>query len=91
MIWPEAIDEIIRPSTIGSIANPDSVGVTPFTICRYSGMVSIAPNMPKPTSTDRIADIENTREPNSFIGRIASLPIARSTMMNAIRPAAPMP
>ncbi len=91
MIWPEAIDEIIRPRTIGSIEKPDSVGVTPFTICRYSGMVSIAPNMPKPTSTDSTADIEKTREPKSLSGRIASSPIARSTRMKATSPTAPMP
>ena len=51
MIWPLVIDEIMRPRIIGSIRNPLSVGVAPFTSCRYSGMVIIAPNMPKPTST----------------------------------------
>ncbi len=53
-------------------------------------MVSIAPNMPKPTSTDRTAAIEKTREPKSLSGRIASSPMERSTMTKASRPSAPI-
>ena len=31
--WPETIEPLIMPITIGSISRPDSVGVAPCTIC----------------------------------------------------------
>ncbi len=53
-------------------------------------MVSIAPNMPKPTRMLSTVVIEKAVDWNSRSGMIASLPIARSTRMNASRPTAPM-
>ncbi len=53
-------------------------------------MVSIAPNMPKPTSTLSTVVNEKPDDLNSRSGMIASEPIARSTRMNASRPTAPI-
>ena len=89
MIWPEAIDEIIRPRIIGSICRPDSVGVAPSTSCRYSGRVSIAPNIPKPTKTPMMVAIEKVFERNSFSGMSASSFMRISMRMKARMPMAP--
>ena len=76
MIWPLAIEEIIRPRIIGSSWSPLSVGVDPSTSCRYSGRVSMAPNMPKPTKTPMMVAIEKVDERNSLSGISASSFIA---------------
>ncbi len=36
-IWPEAVEEISMPMTIGSMWTPDMVGETPWTIWRKVG------------------------------------------------------
>ena len=53
-------------------------------------MVSIAPNMPKPTSTPITVAIENVGERKSFSGMSASSFIRVSTITKAIRPMPPI-
>lgn len=36
-IWPDAVDVISMPATIGNMCTPDMVGVTPCTTCRNVG------------------------------------------------------
>ena len=78
------------PPTIGSVANPDSVGVSPTTICRYSGIVIIAPNIAKPTRKPSTVAMEKVPERNSFSGMIASGPIFASISTKAAMPTAPI-
>ena len=90
MIWPLTIDEIIRPRIIGSSWKPLSVGEEPSTSCRYSGSVSMAPNIAKPTNTPMIVAIEKVEERKSFSGISASSPMLRSIRMKARMPRPPM-
>ena len=77
---------IIIPRTIGNIISPDSVGVAPLTSCNINGRVIMPPNIPKPTMTPRIVDIENELDLNSASGSRASSFAARSARMNAKMP-----
>ena len=79
----------IMPRTIGNIISPDSVGVAPFTSCNIRGRVIMPPNIPKPTITPTIVDIENELERNSASGSSASSLAARSAKMNAKIPKPP--
>ncbi len=89
MMRPTTMVPAIIPSINGSISRPDLVGLTPFTICRYSGIIIIPPNMPIPMSTDiRLIEL-NTGLRNSRIGIRASSPMARSTKTQTTRPATP--
>ena len=90
MIWPDPIEASRSPAIKGSVAKPDAVGLSPKTICRYSGRVSRAPNMPNPTSTPRTVAIENTRERKRRSGMIASSFISVSATRKPIRPRPPI-
>src|SRR6266700_7621976 len=68
VIWPEIIDAVMMPSTSGRISRPAFVGEAPFTICRYSGMDAMPPNMPMPMMNDCDAPIENGPDRNSCNG-----------------------
>ena len=87
---PLPIDATRMPAVIGRVCRPDSVGVAPFTICRYSGSDIIMPNMPIPITKLMALVSENTGRRNNRIGSSASSPIARSTSTNATSPSAPM-
>lgn len=78
------------PSISGSISRPDRVGLAPFTIWRYCGIISIPPNMPAPMSTDSRLVLLKIALRNSRIGISASSPIRRSTKIQAMMPTTPM-
>ena len=79
----------MMPTIIGISSSPDSVGVAPFTSCRYSGSVLSAPNMPRPISTFTLSPMLNTRLLNSRIGISASSFIRLSIRMKAMTPMMP--
>ncbi len=76
-------------STKGSISRPDWVGVLPFTICRYWGIIAIPPNIAMPT-TRPVSEVRlNTELRNSRSGMSASSLAKCSATTKAIRPIAP--
>ena len=48
MSFPLRIDMETIPSMNGINLRPDTVAELPFTVCKYSGYITIAPNMPAP-------------------------------------------
>ena len=80
------IEPAIRPTINGRSSRPDWVGVAPFTSCRYSGNMLMAPNMPRPISTLATRPRLKVELLNSRIGISASSSIRRSTMMKAMMP-----
>ena len=56
------------PSISGRIRSPDAVGLTPLTICMYSGRNVSAPNMAKPMTKPMELAALKTRSRNSFNG-----------------------
>ncbi len=78
------------PTIIGSISRPAAVGDSPFTICRYCGIIVIPPNMPRPITTPRTITMLNTPLRNSRSGISASSFIRNSTNTKASTPTAPM-
>ncbi len=86
--WPETMEALIMPTTSGSICRPEVVGVAPFTICRYCGIIIIAPNMPMPTISSTTLTRLNIPLWNSRTGISASSPTRRSTRTHSSRPTA---
>ena len=78
------------PTTIGSIARPDSVGVIPSTTCRYTGMKIIDPNIATPIRNPKTLATEKIELPNSRIGMIGSA-ARRSMNTNATASSTPAP
>ncbi|MNL82775.1 hypothetical protein D3C87_2102420 [compost metagenome] len=48
MVRPAEIEPKRMPTVNVIIIRPASVGVSPFTSCRYMGSIAMAPNMPMP-------------------------------------------
>lgn len=70
---PAAIEVTMTPAIIGSISRPLFVGDAPLTICRYSGMKMIDPNITRPRMKPAALARAKVRRRNSFSGRIGSL------------------
>ena len=49
VICPDTSEATIMPATSGRNSRPAFVGDAPLTICRYSGIEAMPPNMPMPT------------------------------------------
>ena len=74
MIWPETIEPAMMPTVSGSSSRPASVGVAPFTICRYSGSAASPPNMPMPRMKFSSEPMPNVRPRKRRSGSSASSP-----------------
>ena len=70
------------PSISGRMRSPDAVGLTPLTICMYSGRKVSAPNMAKPMTKPMALAALKTRSRNSFSG-ITGSAARRSAKRNA--------
>ncbi len=70
------------PSIRGKIRSPDAVGLTPLTICMYSGRKVSAPNMAKPMTKPMALAALKTRSRKSFSG-ITGSAAPRSARRNA--------
>ena len=77
------------PATSGRISRPAFVGDAPLTICRYSGIDAMPPNMPMPMTSDCAEPSANTPLRNSRSGSNASSPIFASIPTNAAMPTTP--
>ena len=66
------MDATSSPPIIGNSRTPDSVGLTPLTICRNRGRKVKAPNMAKPTTKPMALAEVNTRLPKSLSGMTGS-------------------
>ena len=80
----------MMPSTSGSIWNPATVGLDPFTTCRYCGRSSRPPNIPMPTIAEVLTPTAKVRERNIRSGRMPASPARRSIARNAANPTAPI-
>src|SRR5664280_1741645 len=78
------------PRTNGSSWTPDMVGLEPWTICRYCGIVIMPPNMPAPMTKPPDSEMTMMRFLKIFSGMSAWSPARRSAQMNAARPTTPM-
>jgi len=90
IVMPEPMAPVMMPATSGIICRPATVGVEPWTICRYSGRSRIPPNMPAPRTTLLALPIAKLRFRKRRSGRRASSPYARSVRTKASSPNAPM-
>ena len=81
------------PAISGNRRSPDTVGLTPLTICRNSGRKVMAPNMAKPTTNPTALAAENTRLANrcSGITGSAARRSARTKATMSTTPATPSP
>ena len=57
-----------RPTTIGIVSRPDSVGDLPRAICMYWLRKTVVPNIAMPTATLAITASTTVRSPNSRSG-----------------------
>ena len=70
------------PSISGRIRRPDAVGLTPLTICMYSGRKVSAPNMANPMTKPMALAALKTRSLKSLSGMTGSV-APRSANKNA--------
>ncbi len=82
---------VSRPTISGSSRSPDTVGLTPLTICMYWGRYAIVPNKANPTTKPIALAAENTRLRNSFSGMTGSSARLSAQMNAAPRITAPPP
>src|SRR3954447_26843251 len=90
---PETTDVTSRPTTIGSICNPDSVADVPFTYCRYVGRNVSAPSIANPTMNASDTVTLNTDEVNNRNGSTGSVALCSTNtkMPSATNDATTMP
>ena len=83
---------VSRPTISGSSRSPDTVGLTPLTICMYWGRYAIAPNRANPTTKPTALAAENTRLRNRCSGMTGSAarPSAQTNAAPSTTAAAPM-
>ena len=62
----------MMPNTSGSICRPATVGLEPWTTCRYCGSSRMPPNMPTPSTMLETAPTANVRLRNIRSGSSAS-------------------
>ncbi len=87
-IRPIVIEAPNRPTTIGMVSRPDSVGDIPRAICMYWVRKTVVPNIAMPTATLAITASTTVRSANSRSGMIGSR-TRRSTSTAASRSPAP--
>ena len=71
---PEPMAPVMMPATSGIICSPATVGLEPWTICRYSGSSRIPPNIPAPRTTLLALPIAKLRFRKRRSGSRASSP-----------------
>ena len=76
--WPDSSEAAIIPPTSGRMSSPALVGEAPLTICRYSGIEAMPPNIPMPMIVAWAEPTAKTLPRNSRSGSSASSPISAS-------------
>ena len=69
---PEPMAPVMMPATSGIICRPATVGLEPWTICRYCGSSRMPPNMPAPRTMLPTLPTAKLRFRNSRRGSSAS-------------------
>ncbi len=90
MIWPTIVLETRRPTTIGIVSRPDSVGDLPRAICMYWLRNTEVPNSATPTAMLAITASTSERFSNSRSGIIGSAARRSTSTAGISSPNAPI-